>query len=82
MKSKTTPQKLLGKHPGVQEFRRRTLLPTMEVYASEKTRHEAWKDHLPLARPGREPSQVAKGALKTARKEFKDFLGSWAPRDQ
>ena len=51
----------------------RTLLPTMERYASElKTSHEAWKERLSELRPGSDPSQIASEAMEMALQELEE----------
>jgi hypothetical protein len=59
---------------------KRTLLPTMERYASElKASHEAWKDRLLQRKPGSNPSQIASEALEIALQEIADRLPSATP---
>jgi len=85
MQYKTIVLELLQQRQEMHEQlrRSRTLLATMERYASElKTRHEAWKELLSQARPGSDGSQVASEALEIALKELEDCLDSATPPDE
>jgi hypothetical protein len=74
---KTMILELLQQRPEMHEQLRqqRMLLPTLERYAIElKTRHEAWKELLSQAKPGRSESQNATEALELALQEMEERL--------
>jgi hypothetical protein len=53
----------------------RTLLPTLERYASDlRTSHEAWTDRLSEANPGSDERQITSEALELALKGLEDSL--------
>jgi hypothetical protein len=56
---------------------KRILLPTLERYAEElRTSHQAWKDRLSKAKPGRSESQIANEALEMALQQLALSFGS------
>jgi hypothetical protein len=85
MQYKTIVLELLKARPRIHKklCRRRMLLPTLERYANQlKTSHDAWKDHLSWAMPGRNESQIASEALEIALDELATFLHSeFQPED-
>jgi hypothetical protein len=61
----------------------RTLLPTMNSYASElKNSHDGWKKRLIQAKPGCDPRQIASQALEIALEELKERLRSASEADE
>ncbi len=84
MRYKTIILELLKQHPKMHNQLRskRMLLPTLNRYATElKASHEIWKNRLSQAKPGSNPSQIAREALEIALKELEDFLHSLSPPD-
>ena len=76
---KTIVLELIQAQPDLHERLRtsRTLLPTMNSYASElKTSHEVWQKQLIQAKPGCDPRQIASQALEIALEELKERLRS------
>lgn len=85
MHYKTIVLELLKQNPATYNQLRsnRRLLPMLELYARElKTSHEAWKDRLEEARPGRSQSQIASEALEMALKEMETFLHLPSPPEE
>lgn len=79
MQYKTIILELLEQRPKMREELRqsRTLLPTLEFYASElRDSHEDWKDRLLQAKPESDPSQIAGEAMELALKDLEDRLPS------
>lgn len=76
MRYKTMALELLQEHPETYDrLRRGRLLPALERYARElKSSHEAWKDRLSRAQPGKSEVQVASEALEMALKDLEDSL--------
>lgn len=84
MQYKTIVLELLQGNPEVHHRlrSRRTLLPTMELYARElKASHEAWTDRLCRATPGRSQVQIASEALEIALWQLENSLRSEFPPD-
>jgi hypothetical protein len=82
MQYKTIVLELLQQNSEIhhQLLSKRTLLPTLELYARElKTSHEAWKDRLFRAMPSSNQSQIASEALEIALWELENFLHSEFP---
>ncbi len=53
------------------------LLPAMDAYAIDlKSFHEAWKDRLNEASPGRDPSQISSEALELAIEDLAHLLSA------
>lgn len=64
-------------------LKNRTLLPTLERYASQlKTSHLDWRELLSQARPGSSESQTAGEALEIALQELEDSLPPAFPQDE
>ena len=84
MHYKTIILEMLEQRPKMREELRqnRTLLPTLEFYASElRDSHEDWKDRLLQAKPDSDPSQIASEAMELALKDLEDRLLSGSPRE-
>lgn len=82
---KTIVLELLQQRPEIHDqlIRNRTLLPTLNLYASQlKANHETWKDRLSQARPGTGESQLASEALEIALQELEDCLTSGLPPNE
>jgi hypothetical protein len=61
----------------------RTLLPTLDLWANElKRNHEAWKEQLSQANPGKDPGQVVSQALEIALQEWINSLPPETPKDE
>ena len=70
---KTIVMELLQDRPQIydQLLKNRTLLQTLESYASElRDRHLAWKELLSQARPGSNPTLITSEALELAIEEL------------
>ena len=77
MQYKTIVLELLRDHPEAHQqlSSRRTLLPTIELYARElKASHEAWAECLRRAMPGRGGIQITSEALEIALWELENSL--------
>jgi hypothetical protein len=82
---KTMVLELLQQHPEIHERlrRQRKLLRELDRYANElKDRHDAWKEWLSQANPGRGEGQVASEALEIALKELACHFASGSPPDE
>lgn len=85
MQYKTITLELIQDRPELYERLRssKRLLPAVDAYAAElKAGHEAWKDRLAQANPGRDPRQISSEALELAIEELRDRLPSVSPRDE
>jgi hypothetical protein len=85
MQYKTIILEMLEQRPRLREELRqsRTLLPTLEFYASElKDSHEAWKERLVQAKPQSDPSQIATEAMELALKDMEDRLPSESSQNE
>jgi hypothetical protein len=81
---KTITLELLQQRPEMydQLLKNRTLLPTLNHYASQlRDRHQAWKSLLATANPDLDPIQVASQAGEMALQELEDSLPSGSPPD-
>lgn len=82
---KTIALELIQGQPELYEQLRssKRLLPAMDAYAIElKAIHEAWKDRLSQANPGRDPSQIGSEAMEVAIAELQDRLSSASPKGE
>ncbi len=77
MQYKTIVHQLLEDRPQLHKLlrRHRLLMAAIELYASElKTDHESWKQHLRVARPESQESQIVSEAFELALRDLQDRL--------